>query len=309
MDALLIAFKTVLPLFLVIFTGFLFSKARTATVNWVEILNKYALWIGFPALVIVSLMQLQTELKNYLPLILVNSGYIVVSILLAYPISWLFRLSGKMRQALFLILPFGNVAYLGIPVLESAYGKSSLPIAAIIAAVYIFWMLTLALLLIELHEKKSVNAGKLIVSLLKNPLLLSVFAGIAIVSLEISVPEIIDQTLRLFSESVTAVVLFSLGIFLGLQKAGNLRDWIQVSIFSITSMILLPALFYACLQLISLPTEETKATILEAAMPLGLTPYALSVQYNLESKFFARTVVFATLISIVILPLWLMVLA
>jgi predicted permease len=39
-------------------------------------------------------------------------------------------------------------------------------------------------------------------------------------------------------------------------------------------------------------------------MPLGLTPYALSVQYQLETKLFARIVVLGTLLSIFVIPLW-----
>lgn len=304
MDAFLIAFETVLPLFLIIFIGLLFSKTGAANVHWIDILNKYALWIGFPALVIVSLMQLQSELKTYLPLIFVNSAYIIASILLAFPIAKLFRLPLKIKQSLFLILPFGNVAYLGIPVLENAYGEEILPVAAIIAAVYVFWMLTLALFLVELHKEQTVHAGKLVKSLLKNPLLLSVFAGLAIVYFQIPVPRFAEQTLGFFSQSVTAVVLFSLGIFLGLQKAGKPGDWLQVAFLSIIAMVLLPALFYFILKDSTLPVNEIKATIIEAAMPLGLTPYALAVQYDLESKLFARLVVFGTILSLFILPLW-----
>ena len=309
MDAFLTAFETVLPLFLVIFIGLLFSKSGAANLHWVEILNKYALWIGFPALVIVSLMQLQSELGVYLPLIVANSAYIIGTILLVFPITWIFRLPLKLKQSLFLILPFGNVAYLGIPVLENAYGEEILPVAAIIAAVYVFWMLTLGLMLVELHKTDSVHAGKLVKNLLKNPLLLSVFVGIALVYFDVAVPVFAEKTLMFFSQSVTGVVLFSLGIFLGMQKRGNPREWVYVIAFSFTAMILLPALFYFILRNTSMPSDELHATVLEAAMPLGLTPYALSVQYNLDSKLFARTVVFATLASVLILPLWLTILS
>jgi predicted permease len=308
MDAFLIAFETVLPLFLVIFTGLLFSMTGAANMHWIDILNKYALWIGFPALVVVSLMQLQSDLSTYLPLILINSGYIILSILLAFPIAFVFRLSLKIKQSLFLILPFGNVAYLGIPVLENTYGAEVLPVAAIIAAVYVFWMLTLGLFLVEVHNEKTMHAGILIKSLLKNPLLLSVFAGLAIVYFKIPVPGFAEQTLRFFSQSVTAVVLFSLGIFLGLQKAGKLGDWVNVALFATLTMVVLPSVLYFALRYFSLPSGEMKATILEAAMPLGLTPYALSVQYELESKLFARVVVFGTLLSLLVLPLWIYIL-
>lgn len=308
MDAVVIAFESVLPLFLVIFTGVVFSRTGAANIHWVDTMNKYALWIGFPALVIVSLMQLQSDLQAYMPLILVNSAYIVGSILLVFPVSWIFKLPVKIRQALFLIFPFGNIAYLGIPVLENAYGQDILPVAAILSAMYVFWMLTLALVLIEMQEEEGVHAGRLFISLIKNPLLLSVVAGIVITTFKVPVPGIIQEALGFFSQSVTAVVLFSLGIFLGMQKAGNLKDWIQVAKYTAVSMIVLPALFYLLIHYSSIEEEHIKASVLEAAMPLGLTPYALSVQYNLESKLFARMVVFATLISIVILPLWLMVL-
>lgn len=305
MDAILTAFESVLPLFLVIFTGMLFSKRGIATVQWVDVLNKYALLIGFPALVIVSLLQLDTELKHYVPLILINSAHIVVSMFLVYPVAWIFKLSKKMKQALLLIFPFGNIAYLGIPVLENAYGSEILPVAAILSSVYVFWMLTLALTLIELDEDNGVHPGSLIMSLLKNPLLISVFIGIIIVSFKISVPTILDTTLQFFSQSVTAIVLFSLGIFLGMQRVGDINEWKKVALCSTTTMVILPGLFYIFLQYTGLPLEEMKASVVDAAMPLGLTPYALAVQYNLKSGFFARSVVFSTLISIVILPVWL----
>jgi predicted permease len=53
---------------------------------------------------------------------------------------------------------------------------------------------------------------------------------------------------------------------------------------------------------------QLKATILESAMPLGLTPYALAVQYKLETSLVARIVVLSTLLSMVVIPLWMVVL-
>ena len=302
------AFETVLPLFLVIFAGVLFARTKASSEEWVEILNKYALWIGFPALVIASLMRLEIGNSSYLPLILTNSGYIVISILLAFPITKLFRLSTLMKRSLFLILPFGNVAYLGIPVLRNARGDEILPVAAIISAVYVFWMLTLALILIEVYGHHKINTKKLLLSLLKNPLLLSVFAGLAIVLFNISLPAFLEKTIGLFSDSVTAVVLFSLGIFLGMHHLGNIGEWKQVLVWSVVAMVILPAVFYFFIQFSPLPGDQLNASILDAAMPLGLTPYALSIQYKLKTTLMARIVVLSTLLSMIIIPLWMVIL-
>lgn len=304
MATFLVAFETVLPLFLVILTGTLFARLKMATQNWVEVLNKYALLIGFPALVIVSMLHLEGELRTYFPLILINSVYIVALLMLVYPVAAMFGYSGRMKRSLFLILPFRNIAYLGIPILASAFGEEILPVAALLSAVYIFWMLTLALILIEAHGHGKFSLKRVGISLIGNPLLISVFVGIAIVSFGITLPAFADKTLRLFSDSVTAVVLFSLGIFLGLQDFGKPREWVQVAVFTAVTMLVLPAIFYSLIRFSNLPSDQVKSTVLDAAMPLGLTPYALSVQYQLETKLFARIVVLGTLLSVFIIPLW-----
>ena len=304
MDSFIVALKTVLPLFLIIFTGLLFSRTKAASEKWVDVLNKYALWIGFPALVIASLMHLDLEGESYLKLIIINSVYIVICMLLAFPVAKIFGLSVKFRSSLFLILSFGNVAYLGIPVLNNAFGNEVLPVAAIISAVYVFWLLTLAILLIEIFGEEKTNLKKLGLSLAQNPLLLSVFIGLAIVVLKIKLPEFVAETIHLFADSVTAVVLFSLGIFLGLQKIGRPKEWLQVAVLALVTMLVLPFIFYEAINWIPFQSTNFKATILDAAMPLGVTPYVLAVQYKLKTTLVARIIVFGTLLSMFLIPLW-----
>lgn len=304
MGTFLIALKTVLPLFLVIIVGLLFSRNKAASITWVDILNKYALWIGFPALVIASLLHLDLNGQSYSRLILTNSAYIVFCMMLAFPIAGIFKLSPPVKRSLFLILSFGNVAYLGIPILNNAYGDMILPIAAVLAAVYVFWLLTLGIILIKVTGEDRLNIKRLIFSLLRNPLLLSVFAGLIIVVFNIKLPEIAEKTILLFSNSVTAVVLFSLGIFLGLHKIGNLKDWLTAFSWSVITTMVLPFFFYLTIKNTGMDSMQLKATILDSAMPLGLTPYVLAVQYKLKVPLVSRIVVISTLLAIVVIPFW-----
>ncbi len=308
MPHFVIAVKTVLPLFLVILTGTVFSRTKVYHENWIEVLNKYALWIGFPALVIFSLMKLDLAEKSYTTFIFLNSIFILGSMALVFPICRIFKLSVHMKRTLFLIIPFGNVSYLGIPVLFNAYGEFILPEAAIISAVYVFWLLTLAILLIEIYGKEKVDLKKLGLSLAKNPLLLSVFIGLLIVVFRIKLPEFAAKTIELFSDSVTAVVLFSLGIFLGRHKIGKLKEWMMVAVLTVATMVVLPFIFYHIVLLFPLENVDLKSIIIDAAMPLGVTPYVLAVQYKLDTVLLTRVVVFGTIISVVVIPLWIAIL-
>lgn len=304
MGSFLISIETVLPLFLVIGTGLLFSRTKVFTPQWIDVLNKYALYIGFPALVIASLMHLEIGEQSYLKLIVYTSLYIVSGFLLVFPITKLFGFSVKMRQSLFLIIPFGNIAYLGMPILQNAFGDNMLPVAAIISAVYIFWLLTLGIILVEVTGDSKLQPKKLLVSLATNPLLLSVFVGLVLIFFNLKLPKIAAQTIQLFGDSVTAVVLFALGNFLGMQNIGKLKEWGQVFIWVLITMLLFPYLFYLVLNTTGFDQELLKVSVIDAAMPLGLTPYVLSLQYKLETKLTARIVVLGTFLSIFIIPLW-----
>ncbi len=308
MPHFIIAVKTVLPLFLVILSGIVFSRTKVYHENWIEVLNKYALYIGFPALVIFSLMKLDLTDKSYTAFIFQNSVFILASMALVFPICRIFNLSVLEKRTLFLILPFGNVSYLGIPVLLNTYGTDILPEAAIISAVYVFWLLTLAILLIEIYGENKVNLKKLGLSLVQNPLLLSVFTGLIIVIFRIKVPDYASKTIELFSNSVTAVVLFSLGIFLGRHKTGKLNEWQNVAVLTVVTMVVLPYIFYRIILLFPVDHTNLKATIIDAAMPLGVTPYVLAIQYKLDTVLLTRVVVLGTIISVVVIPMWISIL-
>lgn len=298
------AFQAIAPLFLVIFAGVIVSRNKSVTHQWLEILNNYALWLGFPALILVALSRLQWDFALYSNLIIANSIRLVLSILLVLPVAAIFKLENKLRRTLFLAVSFGNVAYLGIPVLRSAWGDQILPEATMISSVYLFWLFTLGIFMVEFYGDKKVDFQVLILQLLRNPMLIAVFIGLFVAINHIQMPKILMSGLDLVAGSVTGVVLFSLGLFVGKQPIGKFRDWISVSIFSLIILFVLPYLFF----LISgnfVDQKVSRSWVLESAMPLGLTPYALCVKYELDAEFASRVVVLSTLLALISLPLWL----
>lgn len=304
MESFFSAFQSIGPLFLVIFVGMIVSRNKSVNEQWLEILNNYALWIGFPALILVALSHLQWDMNLYGSLMGWNSARIVFSMMIVFPVSALLKLKNSTRRTLFLAVSYGNVAYLGIPVLRSAYGDQILPEATMITAVYVFWLFTLGIFLVEYFGEEKVSFHNLFVRLISNPLLIAVFIGLFIAVNHLQLPQIVMSGLDIFANSVTAVVLFSLGLFMGKQPLGKLRDWWPVLSFSLVILFVLPFLFF----LISKPFVDpsiSRAWILEAAMPMGLTAYALCLKYKLNTGFASRAVVLSTLLALLSLPFWL----
>lgn len=298
------AFQSIGPLFLVIFVGMVVSRNKSVDDRWLEILNNYALWIGFPALILVALSRLEWNMNLYGSLIGWNSARIVFSMLMVFPVSAFLKLKNSTRRTLFLAVSYGNVAYLGIPVLRSAYGDQILPEATMISSVYIFWMFTLGIFLVEYFGDHKVHIRELLLRLVTNPLLIAVFIGLFIAVNHLQLPKIVMGGLDIFANSVTAVVLFSLGLFMGKQPFGKFREWLPVLAFSVVILFVLPLLFFLILKPF-MDLQLSRAWVLEAAMPMGLTAYALCMKYELNTEFASRAVVLSTLLALLSLPFWL----
>lgn len=304
MSSFFLAAKSILPLFLIILTGIGMVRIKAVHRGWVDVLNKYALWIGLPSLIFAALARLDFRFSEYAGLIVSNSVYLVGCTLLAFPVSALFKTSLKTKRTLFLLLAYGNVSYLGIPLISSALGSEALGSAILLSAVYPFWMFTLAIVLIELTGQEKLHILLILKKLGTNPLLVSVFLGILASWFKIPVQSTVMKTLDLFGQSITAVVLFSLGIFLGSQQIGSHKEWWPVFGLSIVIMIILPGLFYFMAKESGMTYIQFRTSILDAAMPMGLTAYAMTEQYQLNALLTGRLVILSTLLAAFVLPIW-----
>ena len=193
--------------------------------------------------------------------------------------------------------------------LQTVLGEGALPAGGLLSAVYVFWLLTLGLLLVETGGEERFHPRHLASKLLTNPLLVSVFIGLFLSITGLRLPEILGRSLSMLGQAVTPLVLFSLGIFMGFQRIGHLREWGHTLLFSLVIMLVLPGIFYLVVANSGwIEGLNLQASILEAAMPVGLTPYALSQQYRLDTSFTARVVLLSTSLSLILLPLWIVIL-
>ena len=298
------------PLFIIIFASALLQKFKNIGDDWSKVLNDFALKIGFPVLIFSALSKAPFSFSDQAQLIIANSLFILASFLAAIIIGKFFRLGGQMFRTLFICFVFGNVAYLGIPILVKISGEKILPTASLIVAIYLFWIFTVGIGYLDysVEKNKKAVAENIIKNLFKNPLLLSVILGIIIGSLKITLPSILLQSLDMITASVTPTVLIVIGLFIGKSTIGKLTEWLPILLFSILHLVILPAGFYFGVKFLGFIPNQFSSSIIQAAMPLAITPFALADKYNLNKDFIARSIVQGTILSVVSLPFWISVL-
>lgn len=303
-------FIVIAPLFLIIFATAFLQRIKNIGDNWSLVLNNFALKIGLPVLIFSALSKTDFSFLEQADLIIANSIFLIGSFLLAFVIGKIFRFEEKMLRTFFICFGFSNIAYLGIPILIQVSGESILPVGSLIVAIYLFWMFTIGIGFLDFtqQQRKRVVFKNIFLNLIKNPLLISVILGIIVASLKITLPDVLIKSLDMITASVTPTVLVVIGLFIGKSKIGKLKEWIPVLIFSLITLFALPAMFYFGVKLFGFNPNHFSASIIEAAMPLAITPFALADEFNLHREFIARSVVLSTILAVISLPFWISIL-
>ena len=288
--------QSIIPLFLIMAIGAAISPFIDKD-KWIEVLNKYGLYIGFPAIIISGL----TSAKDYsnldFSIVGANFSILIISIVLIFLFTSVFKLKKEIRNTYLICSFWGNVAYLGFPLVSGLFpGSDSL--ISIIIAVYLLIVFTIGILILEISkENKSPGILNLLKNLFKNPLLLAVLFGIALVILDVTFPPVIQKPIEMFAASASPVVLLSLGIFI-FRKINFNKKVYHAAVISFYKLIALPLIFIFLLQFFEVSKSAASVSIIEAAMPLAITPFALAEIYPLDKEIVAMGVIISTLMSL-----------
>lgn len=294
------------PLFLIIFASAVFQRARNLGEEWISVLNEYALKIGLPILIFSSLSKARFSFAEQAPMLLANSLLLIGTFIVVAVVLKPFKMPEKKHKTMLICLMFSNVAYLGIPVLSQLYGEIILPTTSLIIAVHVFWFFTLGIGYLDFlrHSSSESIFKDIAMGLVKNPLLISVALGILVAATRIVVPDVLMIATDMVSASVTPTVLIVVGLFIGRSTIGSVRAWIPVFVFSLATLIVIPALFYLSIRLADATASWVAPSLIESAMPLAITPFALADTYELDKEFIARSIVLSTIVAVLTLPFW-----
>lgn len=280
----------ILPLFLIIGIGSILRITKIAKGSWVSDLNNFAYYVGFPALIFNSFISLKNLNLN---IFFISSIILVIITLIFFLILKNLKMKKKISNTYLVCGLTGNVAYLGFPVLTALIPNSEGSVSLIVAS-YLLVLFTLVLYLID--NKKGIDEIK---KLIKNPLLISIVLGLFFAKTNVTIPNFIDTSVKMLANSASPVALTALGIFI-VQKIKFDSSMKHALIITGIKLILLPLTFFF-ISKFYFPSYSI--LILEAAMPVAITPFALSERYPLDKKIIVYSLLISTIFSVVTLPI------
>ncbi len=284
-----IILEKILPLYILIFVGFLFGKRKKYDLSYV---SDIVLYFFSPILVFVSFYKLEINFPVF-NLILANISYIFLSLFL---LSYFFKKIYKEKyKAIALSLTFSNVAYLGLPLVYFLYGEKGFNIAIINFIVISILHFSLGLYFLTGKVKE----------VFKLPFIFAVVLAVLFRKLKIIIPIPFMNLLELTGKSSLPLMLTTLGTRLSQVKFEDIKYAFILSIFKVFfSFILL--LFIS--KIFSLPGIIKNIFILQNILPSAILNYVFCEKYNQSPSLVSSIVFFSTLLSFFYIPIILILL-
>ena len=234
---------------------------------------------------------------------------VIVCTALALLLFSSFRLDRSLKCSLILACAFGNVTYLGLPLLRGLFPGS--PLEATEIAILSEITVTSADLVIGcllaiyyLRESQHVRLKTALLQLLRFPVLWSVAIAAAVRILGLPLPGFLLMALHLLGEATPGLMLLVLGMAIKpailVDSLGKIGLWWPPLLIKLGVSPLVVALVGAGIGLSGL---HLHATALEAAMPPQLFILIVADRFGFNTEALAGVVAVLTVISFLTLPL------
>lgn len=290
--------QTLLPLMLLIALGYML-KRTIADDAWTHVLNKLAVYLLFPALIFSGMLKVKLEMIDDFSFIYGNFIILVLVIFTLYFGLKRLGFSRSMVNTYVITVFFGNVGYLGFPILSSLMPGLE-GVVSMHVALYTLILFTFGIGVLEFSVHKKLEFS-IVSGTLKNPLLLSVLISVLLLAFKIELPFEILKTIDLLAGGATPIILISLGIFLAREFSRNI-DYRHVAGLISLKLVLMPLVFFFYFTLGG-GGSVLAISVLEAGMPVAITPFILAELYPMERELIALSIVISCVLSMITLPL------
>ncbi|WP_374763038.1 AEC family transporter [Yunchengibacter salinarum] len=295
------------PVFLIILAGTLLGRTRLFPDNASHVCMNFVTYLAIPALLFRSLGA--RPLPGGAEMLLVAAYYLALYAVYALAVlvaGQLFNQTRPERAVFGLSVSFANGVFIGVPVMEGAFGQEGVRLLLIILSFHTLTLVPVTTFLLErgraLDGPGRTPVARVVVeaflSIRQNPIILALVFSLLWSACGLPFPPWLDRLTALPAQAAAPVGLFAAGLALvGVRIAGDLPQALTAVGFK---LVLVPAAVYAMTRFaFDLPPLWVGTATLLAALPTGMIAYGFAAQFDVGKRRAATTVLLSTLLSVV----------
>ena len=313
LDSFVFAFNSVSPIILTVAVGYVLKRLGFISPDFVKMANKLVFRIFLPAMLFLNVYGID-DLGQ------MSFGYVIYTVIavlvifgIMIPVAMAITKDPGSRGALLQSSFRSNYALIGIPLATTLFPGEGAAVATLLSAVSIPVFNTLAVISLSIF-KKGEGKGRfknVLLGIIKNPLILSIFAGLAAlgvraafvkfgVGFRLSELTAVFSTLKYLSNVATPLALIVLGAQFEFSAISSMKREITVGTLVRTVFVPLLGLGIAYLAFGKIFDGAQFASLVAIfATPVAVSSVPMAQEMGADTALAGQLVVWTTLVSAV----------
>ncbi|MBB4065839.1 AEC family transporter [Gellertiella hungarica] len=302
----------VLPVFLLILTGWLSVHAGWMKVETGEALGDFVFRIAVPVLLFRTIAHADVGAGTPVKLWIAYSSGVTVAWTAGHLVAT--RLFGRDRRSGVIAgvsSAFANNVFIGLPLVERVVGPQGIVAVSVLLAVHLPLMMVAGTVLMEEAVRRETGvAGRgvaailrqTIINLVQNPLIVGLLLGSLMHFSGLPLPALLDTLTAQIAGIAGPAALLSLGMALkSYGLSGNLG---LSTVIAGLKLLLLPASVWAFSRALGLTPEWTAAMVLTSSVPTGVNAWLIANRFGVAQGLAASAITLSTLFGVATVTFW-----
>lgn len=289
----------IVSLFIVMLIGYALNKCKVINSDTNARLVKLVINVAMPAQIITAFVSNQGIVSNQEVLsvfgisLLMHAVYFIVAVVFMYGLF----VKNEQRGTYYFMMMFGNVGFMGFPVIEAIFGKESLIYAVIFNVVFQVLVYSVGIIIIR-RPDVPFSPKKLL-----NMPLISAGVAIALFFLKIRLPDPVNDSLGYLGNITTPMAMIILGSIIANMKIKELFNEWRVYIFAAVKLLLVPVIAMALMSVMPIESGLIKGCmVVLSAMPVATNASMLAIEYEGDVNLTSKGIFFTTLLCMLTIP-------
>ena len=302
--------QVMLTLFAIVVVGYIAGKLGYMGETFDKRLSKVVIDITCPALILSSAMTGELPDRRYiLPLL----GISVLTYALLTGVALLLpRFLTKKKDdegVIGFAMMFGNVGFMGYPIVASIFGHEAVFYAAVLNVVNTFTVFTIGTMLVvgknqSTVEEKEMSRKKMLRKVLYSTPMLSAYLTMLIVALEIKdIPEFISQPLTMIGNITVPAALLIIGSSMSQLPLRALLGNGTIYTTTLMRLAILPVGIHYLMTLLGFSPFVVGINTVVIAMPVATYGTILCLRHGKDTTLITEVTFITTLLAMISIPL------
>jgi len=291
-------------LFILIALGFLLRKRNLISNEFTKSASDLVIYVTLPSMIVASMDRdfSAALIKTGFSIFLCGSLMYVLLIVSAFTFSRLRKIEDGDRQVYEFMMIFGNVAYLGYPVLKIMFGEMGVFYGSFLNIWFNILVWTLGIKLMHKDQRK-IDFFKAFL----NPGLIAIGLGMIVFVFPVDIPQALKTTLNILGEMTVPLCMLLIGAFMTEARFKDFLANKNLYLFSLTKLVVMPLVMMLIMMPFKISSTVKVIPVVMSGMPAGVNTAIFARKFGRNYHLASQGVVLSTAISLLTIPILLLV--